>query len=370
LDSLKKTPLNSYHREVNAKMVPFGGWDMPVQYTGIVDEHLSTRTNAGIFDVSHMGEIFVEGKRDVLLPFIEKLTCNLVGGLKNGQVQYNAILNERGGLVDDVTIYKFHEEKYMICSNASNYENVFTHLLKYNPGIKITNQSSNWHQIALQGPKADEIFTKYLNISLADILYYSFKEIEFNGETIIVSRTGYTGEDGFEIYSTNDTGVKVWRELVDFGNKFGLKTVGLGARDTLRIEAKYPLYGHELSSIRSPAESGIGWIVKEKPIKFFQYEKIIEEKKNGSEVDIIAIYLDEPGVLREHFPIFLPNGKEVGTTTSGTFSPSLKKGIGLALVFKEEIKDSEHLLVEIRGERKKAVIQKGNFIQGSVKKNK
>ena len=156
---------------------------------------------------------------------------------------------------------------------------------------------------------------------------------------------------------------------MDFGNQFGLKTVGLGARDTLRMEAKYPLYGHELSSIRSPAESGIGWIVKEKPIKFFQYEKIIEEKKNGSEVDIIAIYLDEPGVLREHFPIFLPNGKEVGTTTSGTFSPSLKKGIGLALVIKEEIKNAVHLLVEIRGERKKAVIQKGNFIQGSVKKN-
>lgn len=370
MDSLKKTPLNSTHKEANAKMVPFGGWEMPVQYSGIVDEHLNTRSIAGLFDVSHMGEIFVEGERSVLLPFLEKLTCNLISSMKNNQVQYNAVLNERGGLVDDVTIYKFHDEKYMICSNASNYEKVFTHLLKYNPGCKVTNQSEKWHQLAIQGPKADQIFSEYTGISFDDIKYYYFKEINFKGDTIIVSRTGYTGEDGFEIYSSNSLGTEIWKDLMKTSGSTGLKPVGLGARDTLRIEAKYPLYGHELSAIRSPVESGIGWIVKEKPIKFFQYDKIIEEKKNGSEVNIISIQLEEPGVLREHFPLFLPDGREIGQTTSGTYSPSLKKGIGLGLVIVSEIKGSDSLLVEIRGEKKKVSILNGSFIQGSVKRNK
>ena len=370
LDSLKKTPLNSIHKELNAKMVPFGGWEMPVQYTSIVDEHLTTRSRAGLFDVSHMGEIFVEGSRDLLLPFLEKLSCNLIGSIKNNQVQYNAILNEKGGLVDDITIYKFHDEKYMICSNASNYENVYTHLLKHNPGCSITNQSKTWHQLAIQGPIAHKILSNYLNISLDEIRYYHFKELIFENQNIIVSRTGYTGEDGFEIYTSNELGIKMWKELLEVGKEDGLKPIGLGARDTLRIEARYPLYGHELSSIRTPVESGLGWIVKEKPIKFFQYEKIIEEKKNGSEVDIIAVSLEEPGVLREHYPIFLPSGKEIGTTTSGTYSPSLKKGIGLALVLIEELKNTDNLIVEIRGEKKKLSIQKGSFIQGSIKKNK
>lgn len=370
MDSLKTTPLNSIHKELKAKMVPFGGWDMPVQYSGIVDEHLTTRSFAGLFDISHMGEIFINGEKGTILPFLETLTCNLIGSMKNGQVQYNAILNEDGGLVDDITIYKFHDEKYMICSNASNYEKVYSHLQKYNPGCDIKNSSPDWHQIAIQGPKADEIFSGYLGFPLNDIKYYYFKELEFRGESLIVSRTGYTGEDGFEIYSSNSLGIELWKDLLKYGASFGLKPVGLGARDTLRMEAKYPLYGHELSAIRTPVESGIGWIVKEKPIKFFQYDKIINERRNGSEVDIIGIQLEESGVLREHYPLFLANGKEIGQTTSGTYSPSLKKGIGLALVLVEEIKGVESLLVEIRGEKKKVSIQRGNFIQGSIKRNK
>lgn len=369
MDSLKKTPLNSIHKELKAKMVPFGGWEMPIQYSGIVEEHLTTRSSAGLFDVSHMGEIFITGEQSILLPFLEKLTCNRISTMKDGQVQYNAILNEKGGLVDDITIYKFHGAKYMICSNASNYESVYDHLQKYNPGLEIKNSSADWHQIAIQGPKADEIFTGFLGIPLNDLKYYYFKEIPFRGETLIVSRTGYTGEDGFEIYSSNPLGIEIWNDLLKYGSAFGLKPVGLGARDTLRIEAKYPLYGHELSAIRTPAESGIGWIIKEKPHQFFQYDKIIHEKKFGTEVDIIGIQLEEAGVLREHYSVFLPDGKEIGQTTSGTYSPSLKKGIGLALVLMQEIKGVDSLRVNIRGELKKVSIQRGNFIQGSIKRN-
>jgi len=370
LESLKSTPLNSYHRELNAKMVPFGGWDMPVQYTGIVDEHINTRTQAGLFDVSHMGEIFIEGKKDIILPFLEKVTCNLIGSMKEGQVQYNAILNESGGLVDDITLYKFHEEKYMICSNASNYESVYNHLQLFNPGCSILNASSSYHQIAIQGPKADEIFSTYLGKSFSDIFYYHFKEVAYKNENIIVSRTGYTGEDGFEIYTSINLGIQIWKELLNMGSNLGLKPVGLGARDTLRIEAKYPLYGHELNMNLSPVQSGIGWIVKSKETKFFNYDKIIDEKKNGSDVSIFGIYLDEAGVLRENYPIFLESGKQIGSTTSGTYSPSLKKGIGLALLNTSDIKNIDHILVEIRGEKKKAVINRGSFISGSIKKNK
>ncbi len=369
MESLKTTPLHSTHKELKAKMVPFGGWDMPVQYTGIVEEHLCTRSHAGLFDVSHMGEIFIEGKKEILLPYLEKLTCNLVAPLKDGQVQYNAILNEKGGLVDDITLYKFHDEKYMICSNASNYESVYAHLQAYNPGCSVVNASSSYHQIALQGPKADEIFSSYLKQSLAHILYYHFIEIPYRGENIIVSRTGYTGEDGFEIYTSVDLGIQIWKELLEIGSTHGLKPVGLGARDTLRMEAKYPLYGHELNETLTPNQSGLGWIVKEKETKFLSYDKIIQEKKRKSDVSIYGVYLDEPGVLRENYPIFLESGKRIGTTTSGTYSPSLKKGIGLALLNQIDIVNIDRIFIEIRGEKKKGIIHRNAFIQGSIKKN-
>ncbi|MCE9500568.1 MAG: glycine cleavage system aminomethyltransferase GcvT, partial [Leptospira sp.] len=256
MENLKKTPLNEAHRALGAKMVPFGGWDMPVQYSGIINEHIATRTKAGLFDVSHMGEIFIEGKPDDILDFLERLTCNTVASLSNFQVQYNAILNEHGGLVDDVTIYKFSDEKYMICSNASNFEAVYNHLKKFPSPLNIRNESAQWHQIAIQGPLANKIASEYFGKNLDYIKYYCFDTIPFGAEELIVSRTGYTGEDGFEIYSTNETGKKIWTGLLDAGKNSGLIPVGLGARDTLRMEAKYALYGHELNNMRTPVESG------------------------------------------------------------------------------------------------------------------
>ncbi|AVQ12350.1 Aminomethyltransferase [Leptospira santarosai] len=371
MSQVKKTPLYETHRALGAKMIPFGGWDMPVQYSGIIAEHNATREAAGLFDVSHMGEIFITGEPKVILNFLESVTCNSVVSLSDFQVQYNAILNENGGLVDDVTIYKFSPEKYMICSNASNYETVTAHLLKYLPasGIEVDDQSPNWHQIALQGPKANEILSKFLGKELDSIRYYHFAIFDHQGEKIIVSRTGYTGEDGFEIYSSVPFGLKLWNELLEFGKPQGLLPCGLGARDTLRIEAKYPLYGHELNNQWTPIESGIAWIVKEKKNSYFSSGKILSQKKNGTEFKIAAFALTEAGVPRENFRVLDLQGNEIGKTTSGTFSPSLKKGIGLALIRTEKIKDGEPIQIEIREQPKQAIITTKPFIPGSIRKN-
>lgn len=368
---MKQTPLNSYHKDMGAKMVPFGGWDMPVQYTGIIAEHLATRTKAGLFDVSHMGEILVEGDPTEVLRFLEKMTCNTIDSMREGQVQYNAVVNEAGGLVDDITVYKISESKYFICSNASNYEKVYAHFLHYNTSnaVSIRNESDRWHQIALQGPVANSIWEDYLGTNLKEIGYYRFAFLDHQGERILVSRTGYTGEDGFEIYTSIPLGIDIWKELLAKYKDHGLVPVGLGARDTLRIEAKYPLYGHELAEDRTPVTSGIGWIVKEKAQPYLGYDKIIGEKKNGSSQKTIGIRLTEPGVLREEYPLFSVDGKPIGKTTSGTHSPSLKASIGMALVSQEFAKDGQEISVEIRGNLKKAILTTGKFIQGSVRKN-
>ncbi|MDF3818536.1 glycine cleavage system aminomethyltransferase GcvT [Leptospira sp. 96542] len=356
---------------MGAKMVPFGGWDMPVQYTGIIQEHLQTRSHAGLFDVSHMGEIFVSGDPKDVLIFLEQVTCNAVSSLKNGQVQYNAVMNESGGLVDDITIYKFSESKYMICSNASNYEAVTEHIKKYVKGnITVSNDSKDWHQIALQGPNANTILEKYLKRGLDGILYYHFEEIVWEGEMIIVSRTGYTGEDGFEIYTSNVLGPKLWKDLLTIGAEDGLVAVGLGARDTLRLEAKYPLYGHELSKDWTPVESGIGFIVKEKSTPYLGYETVQNHKKQGTPQKIVGIRLLEPGVLRENFPIFSAEGKEIGKSTSGTHSPSRKESLGLAMLEIEFTKNQTEIFVEIRGQKKLAKVETGAFIKGSVRTNR
>jgi len=369
---MKKTPLHAIHKELGAKMVPFGGWDMPVQYSGIIAEHLATRTKAGLFDVSHMGEILVEGEASAILEFLERVTCNTIESLVDGQVQYNAVVNERGGLVDDITVYKIKSEKYFICSNASNYEAVTNHFKENNsdPKVKITNDSENLHQLALQGPEANSILADYLSLDLKSLGYYRFAFYDFANEKILVSRTGYTGEDGFEIYTSIPTGIKIWKELLEHYKGLGLLPVGLGARDTLRIEAKYPLYGHELLEDRSPIVSGLSWIVKEKKKPFLAYDKIMHDKKMGAYARIVGIRLLEPGVIREDFPIYSLDGVAIGQTTSGTHSPTRKESIGLALIKKDFIKDGEEISVEIRGQKKKAIIHTGKFIEGSVRTNK
>lgn len=360
-------------------MIPFGGWEMPVQYKGIIAEHLHTRKFAGLFDVSHMGEIWLEGDQKDLLLELERLTCNQVAGLQENQVQYNAIVNEAGGLVDDITLYKISDRSYMICSNASNFEAVYEHFLKYRTTkIEVRNESKDWHQIALQGPISNDIFSDFLGINLDSIGYYRFANLAWQGSTLLVSRTGYTGEDGFEIYSDLDSGVRLWESLLK-NYPDHLCPVGLGARDTLRLEAKYPLYGHELTAERSPVESGIGWIVKEKSVPYLGYERIIRDKKNGPKFKTVGIELQEPGVLRENYNVYADGDSSdsapdstarIGFTTSGTHSPSLKKSIGMALIQSEFALNHKEIYVEIRGQLKKAILNTGKFIEGSVRKNK
>ncbi len=352
-------------------MVSFAGWEMPIQYTSIITEHLQTRSCAGLFDVSHMGEITLEGKGAT--EFLDFLTCNTIASISPNQVQYNAVLNRKGGVVDDVTVYRLDEEKYFICSNANCYQKVYEHFLHYNsnPSVHIRNESDIWHQLAIQGPMAEEFLSEYMNRDLSNIGYFRFEKIEdSSGNVMILSRTGYTGEDGFEIYSSIPTGIQIWKEILRIYREKGLVPAGLGARDTLRLEAKYPLYGHELSEDRTPVESGIGWIVKEKLKPYLGYERIMKDKKEGSRKTTIGIELCDTGVIREEYPVLSVEGVVIGKTTSGTYSPSLKKSIGIAILNSEFAEDGKNVLVEIRGTPKKAVLVQGPFVQGSVRKMK
>ncbi|MCE9599419.1 MAG: glycine cleavage system aminomethyltransferase GcvT [Spirochaetia bacterium] len=362
---LRKTPLNATHHSLGGRMVPFAGWEMPVQYSSILAEHQAVREKAGLFDVSHMGEIEVKG--EFAEEFLDSVTCNLVCELEDGQIQYNAVLNETGGIVDDITIYRLSKQHFFVVSNASNYEAVTAHFLKYRkPGVEIENISDSIHQIAIQGPLAEEILSKQLNVTLSDIDYFRFKDFKLNGSNMRISRTGYTGEDGFEIYSDVKSGVALWNDLLTSGKERGLIPCGLGARDLLRLEARYALYGHELNENWNPVESGIGWIVKEKQTQFQSYAKTLEQKKNGPPQVIIGFKLNESGVPREGYPVVDANGKELGKVLSGGFSPIVGAGIGTSML----PAGIESFYIQIRDKKIPATGQKKAFVQGTAGKNR
>ena len=349
-------------------MVPFAGWSMPVQYSSIISEHESVRKTAGLFDVSHMGEIIVKGK-DALI-FLESLTCNDISKMALNQVQYNAVLNANGGLVDDITIYKEQNNSFFICSNASNYEKVYKHLLEYTKDYKveIKNESVDWHQIAIQGPKAETIFCEITGMDTSKIAYFHFQDLEYKQSIIRISRTGYTGEDGFEIYSDNKIGIEIWETLIQEGASRGLVPVGLGARDTLRLEAGYPLYGHELGDSLTPVESGLAWIVKEKDTKYLGYKKILDQKTNGCSQQVVGFMLNDRGVPRDNMPVLDMDGNTIGKVLSGSHSPTLKKGIGTALLPIIYTKPGTKIQIKIRDQPVSAIIHKGGFVKGSAGK--
>lgn len=365
--TMKRTPLFELHQSLGARMVPFAGWEMPVQYSSIIEEHKAVRENAGIFDVSHMGEIIVSGEG--ALRFLDMVTCNRVASIEDGQVQYNAVVNEDGGLVDDITIYRLSSTEFFVCSNASNYEAVEAHFRKYKPNdVTVINESEDWHQIALQGPNAESLLKKVTGVDPSEIYYFRFKDYESDDHLLRISRTGYTGEDGFEIYSDVAAGVKLWEELLATN---AVVPVGLGARDTLRLEAMYPLYGHELNATLTPVESGIGWIVKDKDEPYLGYERIMEHKKNGPPGRVVPLVLEEAGVPRDDYPVLDAGGaKELGRILSGTHSPSLGKGIGTAYLPAEAANEGTELLVEIRKRRPRARVVKGPFVQGTAGRNR
>ena len=351
-------------------MTPFAGWEMPVQYSSIIEEHMAVRERAGLFDVSHMGEILIEGENAAAL--LDATTCNTVFDIPKGKVRYNAVLNSRAGVIDDVTIYRIEENEFLVVSNASNYERVYAHLLEHaGDKVSVRNASLSTHLLAIQGPKAEELLEQVLQRKLADVGYYAFASWEEDGSRLIASRTGYTGEDGFEIYSSNDRGLRLWDDLLSLGAASGILPVGLGARDTLRLEAGYPLYGHELGEDLSPVESGIGWIVKKKETAYPGQQLLLEQKEHGTAKRMVGLRLTESGVPREGYPLLEPAGGErIAQVMSGGYSPVLKCGIATALVPAHLATAGTVLAVEIRGKAVAAVAHTGPFVRGGAGRKK
>ncbi len=361
---MKKTPLNKAHRELGARMVDFGGWDMPVQYSGVIDEHLAVRSAAGLFDVSHMGEVEVRGKG--ALAYIQELTTNDAAKLVDGQVQYSAMCYEDGGVVDDVTLYRFTAEHYMFCVNAANTDKDFAWMqdvLKQGDFLDVVleNVSAKVGQIALQGPKAATILARLTDCDLNTIAYYRFTEGEVDGAECIISRTGYTGEDGFELYCAAERTESLWNSLLAAGRPDGLLPIGLGARDTLRLEKKYALYGHEISKDIKPLEAGLGWITKLDKPSFVGRDALAAMQQQGVPRRLVGIRMTDPGIPREGYPLYVGD-TEIGVVTSGTMSPSLKVGIALGLVKSDHAAIGTELQVGIRNRKVRAAVVKTPFV--------
>lgn len=364
---LKRTPLYEQHLALGAKMVPFAGWEMPVQYSGVIPEHHATRRSAGVFDVSHMGEIFVEG-RDAE-KFLSHIACNDVTVLGDNRAQYSALLNDKGGVIDDIIIYRFNSERYLICVNASNADRDFEWMQnnrsaypqsKNGTDLKLTNQSAEFGQIALQGPKALDILSLIIGIDVADsVAPFSFFESEIAGVRAVIARTGYTGEDGAEIFAPWRETAQVWESLFDSARQLSggdkvLQACGLGARDSLRLEACYPLHGHELGEDISALESGLGWIVKFDKPNFIGKQALLIEKQSGLKRRLAAFVIEDAGIARHGDKTFSPDGEEIGFVTSGTKTPTLNKAVGLALLKEHFAKEGSDVLIDVRGKRLKA----------------
>jgi aminomethyltransferase len=362
---MKKTVLNQLHHQAGARMVEFGGWEMPVQYAGVIAEHLAVRQAAGLFDVSHMGEIEVSGPQACV--FLQYATINDVTSLCDGQVQYTALCYPNGGVVDDLTLYRFSADRYLLCVNAANTDKDFAWLQQLLAEsnftrLELSNRSSDYAQLALQGPKAAEILAKLTSVDLAALKYYCFVEGEVAGVPMIISRTGYTGEDGFELYCPSAAGVTLWQALMHAGIPLGLQPTGLGARDTLRLEKAYALYGHEITADILPLEARLAWITKLNVGDFVGRQALLDANQAGLKHKLIGLQLTEPGVPREGYPVIC-DGQEIGRVTSGTMSPCLKIGIALALV-EAGIADSQRpLQIAIRKRQVAAVRVKLPFVK-------
>ncbi|MGM0835648.1 MAG: glycine cleavage system aminomethyltransferase GcvT [Bacillota bacterium] len=360
MTELKRTPLFEVYKDFGAKTIDFGGWDLPVQFSSIKEEHEAVRTKAGLFDVSHMGEIEVKGKDS--LAYLQKMMTNDVSKLKDGGAQYTAMCYENGGTVDDLLVYKKADADYLLVVNASNIEKDYDWLAsKVTEEVTVTNVSETMAQLAIQGPLAEEALQKLTNTDLSEIKFFKFKEnVEINGTPALVSRTGYTGEDGFEIYCASEKSVELWNEILKDENVI---PCGLGARDTLRFEANLALYGQELSKDITPLEAGIGFAVKvNKEEDFFGKEVLKDQKENGVPRKLVGIEMIDKGIPRHGYEVFVGE-EQVGEVTTGTQSPTLKKNIGLALLKKEFTELETEVEVQVRKKRLKAKVVKTPFYQ-------
>ena len=358
--SLKKTPLNAAHHKLGGKMVPFVGWEMPVQFSGVIDEHMAVRTSVGLFDVSHMGEIFVTGPDAQL--FLQKITSNNVAKLVPGRIQYTGVLYPQGTFVDDLLVYCFSEEKYFLVPNAANSDKDYAFMLEHAEGdVQIENAGDRYAQIALQGPRAQEILSRLCGLDLEEMKYYWFAEGEVAGEPAIVSRTGYTGEDGFEIYVAPEDAEEIWFKLLEEGEPYGIVPCGLAARDTLRLEAKMALYGNDIDGTTTVLEADLGWILKfKKPVEFHGKEILLRQKQEGVSRKLIGFEMVDRAVARQGYPVFV-GGRESGQVTSGSYAPYLRKNIGLTYLPIEATEVGTEIEIEVRGKRRRARVVETPF---------
>ncbi|MEI7489035.1 MAG: glycine cleavage system aminomethyltransferase GcvT [Chryseobacterium sp.] len=358
---MKKTALYDKHASLGAKIVPFAGFEMPVQYSGVTEEHFAVREKAGLFDVSHMGQFFVEGPgaKDLL----QLVTTNNIDALENGKAQYTCLPNENGGIVDDLIVYKMEDEKYFVVVNASNIEKDWDHILKYNNfDAVLTNASDDMSLLAIQGPKATEILQKLTDTNLSEIPYYNFTVGSVAGvNDVIISNTGYTGSGGFEIYFQNESAEKLWDEIIKAGESEGIIPCGLAARDTLRLEKGFCLYGMDIDDTTSPIEAGLGWITKFDK-DFVSKDFFAKQKEEGITRKLVGFELQDKGVPRHDYPVVDAEGNVIGKVTSGTQSPMKKIGLGLAYVDKPHFKLGSEIFIQVRNKNIPAKVVKTPFV--------
>lgn len=342
---MRHTPLYDAHRALGARMVDFAGWDMPVQYTGIIDEHTAVRTRAGLFDVSHMGEVSIRGPG--ALAACQVMTANDVARLADGQAQYSLLLTPEGGIVDDIIVHRRAVDHVFICVNASNRERDIAHLRHYVRGAEVVDCSDDYALLALQGPRATRILARLTPLPLDRVPRFAFAEGQVAGRAALVAHTGYTGEDGWELYCAPQDATALWHAILEAGAPDGIAPAGLGARDTLRLEAALPLYGHELGEDTTPFEARLAWVVRMDKGEFIGRAALEEHKRRGPRRCLIGLELDQAGVPRADYPL-LRDGRPIGKVTSGTKSPTLGKGIALGYVEPAASGRDTALAVEIR----------------------
>lgn len=358
---MKITAFNQIHKDLGAKMVPYAGFEMPVQYAGVNQEHLIVRNGVGVFDVSHMGQFFIKGPE--ALELLQYIGSNDASKVKIGQAQYTCLTNEKGGIVDDLIIYRMSEDEWMLVVNASNIDKDWEWINKHNKfEVEIENRSDQLSLLAIQGPKAIEAMQSLTDVNLAEIPFYNFKVAEFAGaKDVIISATGYTGSGGFEIYFDNQYAEMMWEKVMEAGKDFGIEPCGLAARDTLRLEKGFCLYGNEINENISPLEAGLGWITKLNK-EFIGKDVIAQQKENGIEKKLIGFKLIERGIPRQDYKILDENENEIGVVTSGTQSPVLKEGIGMGYVKTDLAEVGIQILIQVRNKTIKAEIVKTPFV--------
>ncbi len=359
---LKSVALENKHISLGAKMVPFAGYNMPVSYSGLNDEHATVRNAVGVFDVSHMGEFILKGEN--ALDLIQRVTSNDASVLTDGKVQYSCLPNDKGGLVDDLLVYRLNEKEYMLVVNASNIEKDWNWINKFNSkGVEMKNISDDVSLLAVQGPKAILALQKLTDMNLSEMPYYTFKKGTFNGvDNVVVSNTGYTGAGGFEIYFANNVADKMWDAIFKAGEGFGIKPIGLGARDTLRLEMGFCLYGNDINDTTSPIEAGLGWITKFTK-EFTNSKALLEQKEKGVAKKLVGFEMIDRGIPRHDYPIADANGNVIGIVTSGTQSPTLNKAIGMGYVPTALAKADSEIFIMIRDKAIKAKVVKIPFLK-------